>query len=456
LAEEKRRLFGTDGVRGIANQEPITPEMAMKLGKAIALLFKNKGRRHSIVIGKDTRLSGYMLESALTSGICSMGVDVLLVGPLPTPGISFITRSLRADAGVVISASHNPYQDNGIKFFSRDGLKLSDELEMKIEDLIFSGRLNSYRISGAEVGKAFRIVDASGRYMEFAKSTFPKNLTLEGLKIVVDCANGATYHISPRVFKEFGAEVVALNNQPDGININLACGSVHPEAMQEAVISSKANLGVAHDGDGDRALFVDEEGRLVDGDQVMTFSALEMLDQGGLKNNTLVTTVLSNFGIDAALAAKGGRVVRTAVGDRYVLEEMLKGGYNLGGEKSGHVIFMDHHISGDGLITALQVLSTMRRSGSRLSGLAACFHPFPQVCLDVKVREKRDLAAMPELQTCLQEIEEKLDKKGRIVFRYSGTEPLARVMVEGSDQERIAQFAQKVARIVEQQIGMDH
>lgn len=456
MPEKNRRLFGTDGVRGIANEDPITPEMAVKLGKAIAVLFKNRARRHNIVIGKDTRLSGYMLESALISGICSMGVNGLLVGPLPTPGISFITRSLRADAGVVISASHNPYQDNGIKFFSGEGLKLSDEMEMEIEELIFSGKLNSRTISASEVGKAYRIVDASGRYMEFVKASFPKKLTLEGLKIVVDCANGSTYRISPRVFKEFGAEVVALNTQPDGTNINLNCGSVHPEAMQEAVVRNKANLGVAHDGDGDRSIFADEEGRLVDGDQILTFCALELLEQGRLKNNTLVVTVLSNYGVDSALAAKGGKVVRTPVGDRYVLEEMLKGGHNLGGEKSGHIIFLDHHITGDGLITALQVLSTMVQTGKKISELVSCFQPFPQVALDVKVKEKRELAAIPQLQTCLREIEEKLKEKGRIVLRYSGTEPLARIMVEGSDQEMIDQFARQVAQIIRQQIGVEN
>ncbi len=451
---KERTLFGTDGVRGIANQEPITPEMAIKLGKAIALLFKNRGRRHHIVIGKDTRLSGYMLESALTSGICSMGVDVLLVGPLPTPGISFITRSLRADAGVVISASHNPYQDNGIKFFSREGMKLSDDLEGEMEDMIFSGKLNSYSISPGEVGKAFRVGDASGRYMEFVKASFPKNRTLEGMKVVVDCANGATYRISPRVLKEFGADVIPLNIQPDGININLKCGSVHPEALQKAVVRNKADLGIAHDGDGDRCLLSDEEGKLVDGDQVLTFSALEMLEQGTLQNGTLVATILSNYGIDLALAAKGGRVVRTAVGDRYVLEEMMKGGYNLGGEKSGHIIFMDHHNTGDGIITALQVLSTMLRTGKKLSQLAACFSSIPQVCLDVKVKEQRDLNSIPQLQPCLRQIEEKLKEKGRIVLRYSGTESLARIMVEGTDEEAIRQFAEQVAVILRKHLGV--
>ena len=456
MAEEKRRLFGTDGVRGIANQDPITPEMAMKLGKAIALVFKDRGRRHNIVIGKDTRLSGYMLESALTSGICSIGVDVLLVGPLPSPGISFITRSLRADAGVVISASHNPYQDNGIKFFSREGWKLSDELEMEIEDLIFSGKLHSYQASATEVGKAYRIADASGRYMEYVKASFPRNLSLEGLKIVVDCANGATYRIAPRVFKEFGAEVITLNAQPDGTNINLKCGSVYPESMQEAVARNNANLGVAHDGDGDRSIFADEEGKVVDGDQIMTISALDLLEQGRLKNDTLVTTVLSNYGIDAVLGARGGKVVRTPVGDRYVQEEMLRGDYNLGGEKSGHIIFMDHHITGDGIITALQILGTMLRSEKKLSELASCFQPFPQISLDVKVKEKRDLAAIPQLQSCLKEIEGKLKEKGRIVLRYSGTEPLARIMVEGSDQEMISQFARQVAGIIRQHIGVEN
>jgi phosphoglucosamine mutase len=433
----------------------MTPEMAVKLGKAIALLFKNRGRQHRIVIGKDTRLSGYMIESALTSGICSMGVDVLLVGPLPTPGISFITRSLRADAGVVISASHNPYQDNGIKFFSGEGIKLSDELEREMEDLIFSGKIDSMRTRPEEVGKAYRIADASGRYMEFVKSTFPRKLSLEGMKVVVDCANGATYRISPRVFREFGAEVVALNVQPDGTNINLRCGSVHPEAMQEAVMRHRADLGIAHDGDGDRAIFADEEGRLVDGDQVLTFMALDLMEQGRLRNNTLVVTVLSNLGVDLALAAKGGKVIRTAVGDRYVLEEMLKGDHALGGEKSGHVIFLDYHITGDGIITALQVISAMLRSGRKLSELASCFEPIPQVCVDVRVREKKDLKAVPGLSQILSRIEESLRDQGRIVLRYSGTEPLARIMIEGRDSEMIFRYAQEVAGVIRQHLGAE-
>jgi len=330
-----RKLFGTDGVRGVANVYPITTEIAMQLGRAAAHVFKEGERRHRLVIGKDTRLSGYMIENALVAGICSMGVDVLLVGPLPTPGISFITASMRADAGVVISASHNPYQDNGIKFFSRDGFKLPDELEMRIESLMNNGELDALRPIADEVGKAFRIDDAVGRYIVFLKNTFPRDLDLQGLKIVLDCAHGAAYKVAPAVLTELGAEVIALGVKPDGKNINAGCGSLHPEIMAAAVREHGADLGMALDGDADRVIFVDEKGDLVDGDHIMAICATRMLAAGTLKKQTLIATVMSNMGLEIAMRKAGGHLVRTDVGDRYVVEAMRQGGYNLGGSSRG-------------------------------------------------------------------------------------------------------------------------
>ncbi len=447
------RLFGTDGVRGIANQEPMTPETVVKLGRAVAHLFKAPGDRRSIVIGKDTRLTGYMLETALTAGITSMGVDVLLVGPLPTPGIAFITRSLRADAGVVISASHNPFEDNGIKFFSGDGLKLPDSLEAQIEELIASGDIDRIRPGAHEIGKAYRINDAGGRYIEFAKNTFPKRLRLRGLKIVVDCAHGATYRVSPTVLRELGAEVLALNVAPDGLNINAKCGSLFPEVVQRAVVAEGAHVGLTHDGDGDRLLCVDERGALVDGDQILALCALDMLAEDRLPSRTVVATVMSNAGLDVALGQAGIRLVRTPVGDRPVLEEMLRGGHALGGEQSGHVIFAEHNTTGDGIVTALQVLAALLRAGKPLSELAACMPRFPQVLENVRVRRKEDLRTLPGVQARIREAEGALTGAGRVLVRYSGTEPLARVMVEGPDEAAIRHWAEAIAAVIREALG---
>ena len=358
-----RKLFGTDGVRGIANLEPMTSETAMQLGRAAAHLFKRRAGRHQIVIGKDTRVSGYMLESALTSGICSMGVDVLLVGPLPTPAIAFLARSLRADAGVMISASHNPYQDNGIKFFSNDGFKLPDEMELRIEELIVSNEIAHLRPTADEIGKAFRIDDAEGRYIEFVKRSLPRDLDFQGIKLVVDCANGAAYKVAPTVLRELGAKVEVIGNKPDGMNINAGCGAVHPSLLQQAVKEHRAHLGVALDGDADRAIFVCEHGTVIDGDHIMAALGLDLHRQGLLAKQTVVGTVMSNFGLELAMTRAGITLVRTAVGDRYLLERMLADGYNFGGEQSGHFIFLDHNTTGDGLISALQVLSLMKRTG---------------------------------------------------------------------------------------------
>ncbi|WP_447976617.1 phosphoglucosamine mutase [Candidatus Nitrospira bockiana] len=448
-----RKLFGTDGVRGVANLEPMTSETAMKLGRAAAYLFKRRSGRHQIVIGKDTRLSGYMLESALTSGICSMGVDVLLVGPLPTPAIAFLTRSLRADAGVMISASHNPYQDNGIKFFSNDGFKLPDELEARIEALITSNEIEHLRPTAHEVGKAYRIDDAEGRYIEFVKRSLPRDLDFQGLKVVVDCANGAAYKVAPKVLRELGATVVVVGDKPDGTNINDQCGAVYPSTLQEAVQRERANIGIAHDGDADRAVFVCEQGRVVDGDHALAALALDLHERGLLKRKTVVGTVMSNFGLELAMARAGISLVRTPVGDRYILERMVAEGFNLGGEQSGHMIFLDHNTTGDGLVTALQILSLMKRSGRSLSELASCMTAVPQVLLGVPVTRKPDLATIPDVQRAIQYAEQRLNGTGRVLVRYSGTEPLLRIMVEGEHDGTIKSVADEIAGTVRSCLG---
>lgn len=449
----KKRLFGTDGVRGVANNYPMTTEIAMQLGRAVAYVFKNGNRRHRIVIGKDTRLSGYMIENALASGICSMGVDVLLVGPLPTPGIAFITTSMRADAGVVISASHNPYQDNGIKFFSADGFKLPDETELRIEELIFSNQIESLRPVASEVGKAFRIDDACGRYVVFLKHCFPRELDLMGLKIVLDCANGAAYKAAPAVLAELGAEVIPMGVSPNGVNINAGCGSLHPAGIAAAVREHGAHLGMALDGDADRVIFVDENGREVDGDHIMAICARDMLQRGKLAHNTLVATVMSNMGLDLAVQEMGGRVVKTAVGDRYVVEEMRRGGYNLGGEQSGHMIFLDHNTTGDGMIAALQVLAIMQRSGRTLSELAGVMTALPQVLVNVRVARRQDWRQVPEVAQVIAAAEAELAGSGRVLIRYSGTEPLLRIMLEGREEGRITALAEEIAGAMEHHLG---
>jgi phosphoglucosamine mutase len=448
-----RKLFGTDGVRGVANLEPMTSETAMKLGRAAAHLFKRRSGRHQIVIGKDTRLSGYMLESALTSGICSMGVDVLLVGPLPTPAIAFLTRSLRADAGVMISASHNAYQDNGIKFFASDGSKLPDEIELRIEDLITSNEIEHLRPTADEVGKAFRIDDAEGRYIEFVKRSLPRQLDFQGLRVVVDCANGAAYKVAPKVLRELGATVWVIGDKPDGTNINAKCGAVDPHCLQEAVVEHEAHIGIAHDGDADRSVFVCEQGKVIDGDHAIAALALDLHQCGQLKRRTLVGTVMSNFGLELAMAKAGINLVRTPVGDRYILELMMAEGYNLGGEQSGHLIFLDHNTTGDGLISALQVLSLMKRTGRPLSDLARCMTAMPQVLLGVPVKQKPDLSTLPDVQSAIKAAEVKLNGTGRILVRYSGTEPLLRIMVEGEQDAIIRSVADDLVGVVRACLG---
>ncbi len=448
-----RKLFGTDGVRGVANLDPMTSEMAMQLGRAAAHIFMRRAGRHQIVIGKDTRISGYMLESALMAGICSMGVDVLLVGPMPTPAIAFLTRSLRADAGVVISASHNPYQDNGIKFFSKDGFKLPDEVEARIEELIVSDEISHLRPTADLIGKAYRIDDAAGRYIEFAKRSLPKDLDFQGIKLVVDCANGAAYNVAPMVLRELGATIEVIGNKPDGMNINARCGAVHPELLQEQVLRHKADLGIALDGDADRAVFVCEQGTVIDGDHVMAALGLDLHQSGLLVKQTLVGTVMSNFGLELSMSKAGIKLIRTPVGDRYLLERMLAEGYSFGGEQSGHFIFLDHNTTGDGLISALQILSLVKRTKKPLSELAKAMTAVPQVLVNVQVTKKPRLESIPDIDCAIQASERRLNGCGRVLIRYSGTEPLLRIMVEGEQSTMVKEVAEDLARVVRKHIG---
>ncbi len=446
-----RKLFGTDGIRGVANVYPMTTEIAMKIGRAVAYMFRDKGRhrRPRILIGKDTRLSCYMLENALAAGICSMGVDVLLVGPMPTPAIAFLTTNMRADAGVVISASHNPFEDNGIKLFAGDGFKLPDDLEEQIEELMDSKVLIDSQPTGQDVGKAFRIDDAPGRYIVFLKNAFPKELSLDGLKIVLDCANGATYKVAPAVFEELGADLISLGTDPNGTNINEKCGALYPELVQEAVKRHGAQIGIAFDGDGDRVIVVDERGSLVDGDHIMAICAKDMIERGQLKSNTLVATVMSNIGLELAISKNGGRLIRTKVGDRYVVETMRRGGYNFGGEQSGHLIFLDHMTTGDGILAALQLLAIMQRKERPLSELALIMDSFPQVLYNVRVKDKRPLDEITGLRELKSRLEKDLKSRGRILVRPSGTEPVIRVMVEGEEQDQIQNIAMAVVDYIE-------
>ena len=456
---KKKKLFGTDGVRGIANIEPVTAETALKLGRASAHVFKNlqaqaRGRgKHRIVIGKDTRLSGYMLENAISSGVLSMGVDVLFIGPLPTPGVAYVTRSLRADAGIVITASHNPYQDNGIKFFHADGYKLDDEIEAEIERLVFSGEIETIRPTAGEIGKAVRIDDALGRYIEYAKSSFPRNLTLEGLKIVVDCAHGSAYKSTPSVLHELGAEVIVYGNQPDGTNINKECGSLYPEELCRMVCEHSAHIGIAHDGDADRVQLCDENGTLIDGDDIMALIALERLSCGALPKKTLVTTVMSNAGLDVAIIAAGGRVIRTAVGDQNVLAAMLEEDLAVGGEQSGHIILRDFSTTGDGLIAALQVLRIMKTQDKPLSQLTRGWARFPQKLINLKVKEKRPWEQIGEIADLVKQAETELGRDGgRVLLRYSGTEPKIRLLLEGRDASVLDDWSAKIMQAIQRHL----
>lgn len=448
------KLFGTDGIRGIANEFPMTTEVAMKVGYSTAHLFKNRHKRPKIVIGKDTRLSGYMIETAITAGICAMGVDVLLVGPLPTPGIAFLTSSMRADAGIVISASHNAYEYNGIKIFSKTGYKLPDEIEAEIEDLILSGKITGLPCPPvSEIGRAKRIDDAYGRYIVYLKNTFPKELTLEGMKLVIDCAHGASYKVAPAVFEELGAELVITGNQPNGKNINDQCGSLHPDKMAKLIRANGAQAGFAFDGDADRVIFADENGEVLDGDHLMAICALHMLQNGQLQDNTLVATVMSNLGLEIALQRHGARMVRTAVGDRYVVERMTRDHFNLGGEQSGHIVFLDHSTTGDGILTALQVLAVMLKADQPLSELKQVMEQYPQKLVNVKLSTRKPFDEIPGFHDLKDSIEDRLGQEGRLLIRPSGTEPVVRVMVEGRDRALIEETSAEMADHLRKHLG---
>lgn len=433
-----KKLFGTDGVRGKANLHPITPEIALSLGQAIARYFKNGKTTHRIVIGKDTRRSSYMIEFAIAAGVCSMGSDAVLLGPISTPGVAFLTKAMRADAGIMISASHNLFEDNGIKFFDGDGFKLSDSVELKIEDIV-ERQFDEIdkRPVGEVIGKAYRVDDATGRYVEFVKRTFPKSLTLDGLKIVVDCANGAAYKLAPMILWELGAEVVPVAIKPNGININKDCGALYPETMARLVKEEKADMGMALDGDADRVILCDENKNIIDGDKVIALCAVQMALEGTLSKNKIVGTVMSNMGVENYLKQKGIDMVRTQVGDRYIIEEMRNKEIKLGGEPSGHIIFSRHTTTGDGLIAALQVLAAMVHSKRKLSDMVSEIPLYPQVSTKITVKDQKPLDEVPELTKAIMDLEARMKGKGRTVVRYSGTEPVLRIMIEGECAETI-------------------
>lgn len=449
---EKQKLFGTDGVRGKANVYPITAEVALKLGMAAAEVFQNGSKKTKIVIGKDTRISGYMIEYAITAGLVSMGADVLLVGPMPTPAIAHLTKSFAADAGIVISASHNPSEDNGIKFFDKNGFKLSDEIEEKIEKLALKNNFKTSKITGKNIGRAKRIDDASGRYIEFAKGSI-KNMSLKGLKIVLDCANGAAYKIAPLIFDELGAEVITLNNKPDGLNINKKSGALHPDTLSLIVKKTKADIGIALDGDADRVIIVDEKGEVVDGDEILAISAIYLKKQNALFKNSLVITHYSNLALDSLMEENRINVIRVENGDRYVIDEMRKNKYSLGGEQSGHIIFSEYSSTGDGVISALQILKIMQETKEKISVLKKALKKYPQCLINVKVKEKKQISHMKDVEKEINNIEKELGKKGRIFVRYSGTEKKCRVMVEGKDKKHVHYLANKVAEKIRKEIG---
>jgi phosphoglucosamine mutase len=440
-----RRLFGTDGIRGTANREPMTPETALKVAMAVGECFQNGAHKHLVVIGKDTRLSGYMLEPALTAGFVTMGMDVVLVGPLPTPAIAMLTRSLRADLGVVLSASHNPYGDNGIKLFGRDGYKLSDEFERKIEGCLDKGP--SRRAVPAELGRVKRLEDAGGRYIEFVKQSFPRGLRLDGLRIVVDCAHGAAYKVAPTVFWELGAEVFSLGVSPDGLNINRECGALSPEQMRREVLARRADIGIALDGDADRLIIADERGVILDGDQLMALIAIGLARAGRLSGGALVATIMSNLGLERFLSRQNIGLHRTSVGDRYVAEKMRMLGCNLGGEQSGHIILSDYATTGDGLIAALQVLASIVETGQRASEVCRLFTPVPQLLRSVRFGDGEPLDSQTVKQT-VQDGEARLGANGRLVIRKSGTEPVIRVMAEGEDENLVTAIVGEICAAI--------
>lgn len=447
------KLFGTDGIRGVANIFPMTPEMVLSIGKATAHVFKEEcgEEKPKFVIGKDTRLSGYMIENALASGIVSVGADVLLVGPIPTPAIAYLTKSLNAVAGIVLSASHNPAEDNGIKIFSENGHKLSDNVEDEIEKYVLSGKIKTEHIKGDLIGKAHRVDDAKERYIEFAKASVA-SMSMKGLRVILDCANGAAYNTAPHILSELGAEVVVLNDRPDGLNINLDCGALHPDKMMEIVKKEKAHIGIALDGDADRVIVCDEKGRSVDGDHIIAICAINMKEKGALRKNSVVVTIMANKGFDIAMAKERIKVVKTKVGDRYVVDEMRKKGYVLGGEQSGHIIFSNYATTGDGMISALQLLRIMKERREKLSKLAECMTSLPQVLVNVDVKEKKDISKL-KVNKNIKDAESKLGGKGRVLVRYSGTQNLCRIMIEGENKREIQKIANDIAKTVKKELG---
>lgn len=443
------KYFGTDGIRGLANVHPVTTEVAMRLGMAVGYYFSRRSNtKHArILIGKDTRISCYSLENALASGITAMGVDVLFSGPIPTPGIAYLTRGMRANAGVMISASHNAYHDNGIKIFSPEGFKLADEVEFELEAMMDDSELFNRVVTHKKIGRARRIDDAIGQYAVFLKEAFSKSISLEGLRIVVDCAHGAAYATAPKVFEELGAEVFVVGNTPNGFNINDNCGALHPEFVKEKVLLYKADIGIALDGDADRLILVDEKGRIVDGDHVMAICALNLKEKNCLSNNTVVTTVMSNLGLDICMEKQGIKVAKTQVGDRYVVDYMRNNGCNFGGEQSGHLIFLDSNPTGDGILSALRIIEIMLQKCKPLSELAKVMQTVPQVLVNVEVKEKKDFTKIIQIQTCLEQIKTELGNKGRVLLRYSGTENLLRIMIEGEEENFIQRQAEQLAAL---------
>ncbi len=455
---KKRKLFGTDGIRGTANQWPMTPDMVVKIGQAIGYLLQKETQHapilhRKVVIGKDTRLSGYMIEQALASGLNSMGIFVQLVGPLPTPGIGYLTRTMRASAGIVISASHNPFHDNGIKVFGPDGFKISAAMEAEIERLVFEVDLTQFLPPSKDIGRTRRIDDSQGRYIVYVKGTFPLEYTLDGMRIVLDTANGASYKVAPSVFQELGAEVLQLGDDPNGTNINDKVGALYPQKLSEAVLQYRADVGISLDGDADRVIMVDEKGEIVNGDRILAICALHMKERGLLKNDTLVATQMSNFGLEKRMNEAGIKLVKTDVGDKYVVEEMRKNGYNLGGEQSGHVIFLDHTTTGDGCIAALSVLAVMKQTGKKMSELNHVFEDVPQVLINCRVKRRLELSTVAGYKELIQSVEEKLAGDGRVFVRFSGTEPVIRVLVEGTNKTQISQFAEEIASFLEKELG---
>jgi len=447
------KLFGTDGIRGEANRYPMNAEIAFGVGQAVAHLFKKNGHRAHVIIGKDTRISGYMLESSLEAGITSMGGYPYLVGVLPTPGIAFVTQSMRADAGIVISASHNPFQDNGLKIFGGSGFKLTDEEEDIIEDLILNRKLSDFLPQASQMGKAARMNDVNGRYIVFLKNAFPRNLTMEGMKIVLDTANGATYKVAPDAFTELGADVEVIHNTPNGININDRCGSQHTQDLRKRVVESGAAIGLAFDGDGDRLIAVDEKGNEITGDQILIICASILKKEGKLKNDLLVSTVMSNLGLRLACKKYGFSHHASKVGDRYVLEDMLRLGSVIGGEEAGHMIFLDHHTTGDGIIAAMQVVAAMVKEGRPLSELARMMDIFPQELINVDVKSKPEIDTVPRLVEAITQVEKELGDEGRVLVRYSGTQNMCRVMVEGPSAAVTEKYCKQIADVVKNEIG---